>query len=164
MRCRRLWTLAQAAPRPAVELGVGIVTASARPPIVPVAQLPAGTVLVRGVSSRPPDPRATPDGPEGRAPAAQPSGIPDAKVDAHVEAMLEAGAMTAAINYYRALRPRRILAVGRITVPTLYVWSTSDVALSEVAARARAGQVGGPYRFEVMDGGATGSPRRASTS
>jgi pimeloyl-ACP methyl ester carboxylesterase len=66
--------------------------------------------------------------------------------------MLEAGAMTAAINYYRALRPRRILAVGRITVPTLYVWSTNDIALGAVAARATAGEVDGPYRFEVMDG------------
>jgi pimeloyl-ACP methyl ester carboxylesterase len=37
-------------------------------------------------------------------------------------------------------------------VPTLYVWSTNDIAPGEVAARATTGPVGGPYRFELMDG------------
>lgn len=80
------------------------------------------------------------------------SGLPDAMVDAYADAMLQPGAMTAAINYYRALRLGRTVAVGRITVPTLYVWSTHDTALGAVAARATEGQVDAPYRFEVLDG------------
>lgn len=80
------------------------------------------------------------------------SGLPDLHVDAYADAMLAPGAMTAALNYYRAQRPRRSLAVGRITVPTLYVWSTNDSALGPVAARATEGQVDAPYRFVVLDG------------
>ena len=80
------------------------------------------------------------------------SGLPDAMVGAYAGAMLQPGAMTAALNYYRALRVSRTIAVGRITVPTLYVWSTQDTALGPVAARATEGQVDAPYRFEVLDG------------
>jgi pimeloyl-ACP methyl ester carboxylesterase len=80
------------------------------------------------------------------------SGLPGTHVDAYAETMLQPGAMTAALNYYRALRPRRTLAVGPIRVPTLYVWSTNDVALGPVAARATAAEVEAPYRFEVLEG------------
>ncbi len=80
------------------------------------------------------------------------SGLPEGQADAYADTMLQPGAMTAAINYYRALRPGRTLAVGRITVPALYVWSTNDIALGPVAARATGGQVDAPYRFEVLDG------------
>lgn len=80
------------------------------------------------------------------------SGLPDAMIDAYTDAMLEPGAMAAAINYYRALRLSGTVAVGRITVPTLYVWSTHDTALGPIAARATACQVDAPYRFEILDG------------
>jgi pimeloyl-ACP methyl ester carboxylesterase len=80
------------------------------------------------------------------------SGLPDAKVAAYADTMLDSGAMTPALNYYRALRPGRALAAGGITVPTLYVWSANDIALGGVAARATGAEVDGPYRFEVLDG------------
>lgn len=80
------------------------------------------------------------------------TGLPKTQTDAYAEAMLKPGAMTAAINPYRALRARGVLAVGRITVPTLYVWGTDDAALGPVAARATAKEVDGPYRFVVLDG------------
>jgi pimeloyl-ACP methyl ester carboxylesterase len=79
------------------------------------------------------------------------SGLPDAKVDTYADTMLQPGALTAAINYYRALRLGRTLTVGPITVPTLYVWSTNDLALGPVAARATGGEIDAPYRFEVLD-------------
>jgi pimeloyl-ACP methyl ester carboxylesterase len=80
------------------------------------------------------------------------SGLPDAHVATYADTMLQPGAMTAAINYYRALRPRHTLAVGRITVPALYVWSTNDIALGPVAARATGDEVDAPYQFEVLEG------------
>jgi pimeloyl-ACP methyl ester carboxylesterase len=39
-----------------------------------------------------------------------------------------------------------------VQVPTLYVWSTGDVALGREAAELTAEHVSGPYRFEVFDG------------
>ena len=80
------------------------------------------------------------------------SGLPDAQVDEYADVMLEPGAMTAALSYYRALRPWSAVTVGRISVPTLYVWSTDDTALGPVAARATEAEVDAPYRFEVLEG------------
>jgi pimeloyl-ACP methyl ester carboxylesterase len=66
--------------------------------------------------------------------------------------MLEPGALTAALNWYRAMSAQSLGDVGQITVPTLYVWSTEDIALGRQAAEATAQWVSGPYRFEVLTG------------
>jgi pimeloyl-ACP methyl ester carboxylesterase len=65
--------------------------------------------------------------------------------------MSEPGALTAALNWYRAI-DAGVAAVGRITVPTLYVWSTGDVALGREGAEATGSYVDGPYRFQVLEG------------
>jgi pimeloyl-ACP methyl ester carboxylesterase len=82
------------------------------------------------------------------------SGLPadTEEVDVFVAAMLEPGALTAALNWYRAMSAEAFADVGRISVPTLYVWSTEDVALGRQAAEATAAFVAGPYRFEVLEG------------
>lgn len=57
-------------------------------------------------------------------------------------------ALTGGLNWYRAnaFHPPE----GPITAPTLYVWSTGDVALGREAAEGTAAEVAGPYRFEVL--------------
>ncbi|WP_375480475.1 alpha/beta fold hydrolase [uncultured Jatrophihabitans sp.] len=63
--------------------------------------------------------------------------------------------LTAAINWYRALPFSRkdSGAYGhRVTVPTLYVWSDGDVALTRAGAEATVNYVTGPYRFEELAG------------
>jgi pimeloyl-ACP methyl ester carboxylesterase len=77
-------------------------------------------------------------------------GIAPGRVERYVERFHEPGALTAALNWYRAMRPPSIQ--GPITTPTLYVWSTRDAAIGEVAARAAEQHVEGPYRFEVLEG------------
>jgi len=74
------------------------------------------------------------------------------EVEQFVSAMLEPGAMTAALNWYRASDPGALAAVGTVEVPTLFVWSTADVAIGRRAAEATADWVTGPYRFEVLEG------------
>jgi pimeloyl-ACP methyl ester carboxylesterase len=76
-----------------------------------------------------------------------------ALADAEVRAMAEPGALTAALNWYRALP----LSLSRdtntkVTVPTLYVWSDGDMALLEKGARLCGDFVRGEYRFEVLKG------------
>jgi len=66
--------------------------------------------------------------------------------------MSEPGALRAALNWYRALDVGLLRGVGSVVVPTLYVWSTGDVALSREGAEATARHVEGPYRFEVLAG------------
>jgi pimeloyl-ACP methyl ester carboxylesterase len=60
---------------------------------------------------------------------------------------------TAMINWYRAaLRVRGVSSSGKVSVPTLYVWSDRDPWLGRRAAERTADWVGGPYQFEIMQG------------
>jgi pimeloyl-ACP methyl ester carboxylesterase len=82
------------------------------------------------------------------------SGLADELVDQYLAALRHPGALTAALNYYRALPlgGRSAVRCGDITVPALYVWSTKDVALGRTAAELTARHVTAPYRFEILDG------------
>jgi pimeloyl-ACP methyl ester carboxylesterase len=76
-----------------------------------------------------------------------------ALADAEARAMAEPGALTAALNWYRAMP----LSLSRdtnakVTVPTMYVWSDGDMALLEKGARLCGDYVRGEYRFEVLKG------------
>lgn len=82
------------------------------------------------------------------------SGQTRAIAERDARAMAEPGALTAALNWYRAMflstsNPR---ARRKITVPTLYVWSDRDIAITEKPARETANYVAGPYRFETLHG------------
>src|SRR5207302_1183167 len=79
-------------------------------------------------------------------------GLPPETAKTYADAMAEPGALTAALNWYRALRPGVVRSIGQITVPTLYVWSDGDVALGRVAARTTGRYVSGEYHFEVLHG------------
>jgi pimeloyl-ACP methyl ester carboxylesterase len=82
------------------------------------------------------------------------SGLPPdtEEVDVFVAAMRQSGALTAALNWYRAMSADAFANVGKISVPTLYVWSTEDIAVGRKAAEATADWVTGPYRFEILEG------------
>ncbi len=80
------------------------------------------------------------------------SGLPDAATDRYLERMSRPGALTAALNWYRASRMSRGL-VHRIRVPTTYVWGRSDRFFSRRAAEGTAALVAAPYRFvELTEG------------
>jgi pimeloyl-ACP methyl ester carboxylesterase len=76
--------------------------------------------------------------------------VPQESADAYVRHLSRPGALTAALNWYRAGRPDG--AIGVVDVPTLYVWSTRDSAFGPAAARETGQWVSGPYRFETLDG------------
>ncbi len=84
------------------------------------------------------------------------------EVDPYIEALSEPGAMTAALNWYRAASIGDMGELSPITIPTLYVWSTEDVALGREAAMATGGWVRGEYRFEVLEGVSHWIPEQAS--
>ena len=77
--------------------------------------------------------------------------IDPAIAEAHVRVLTAPGAMTAALDYYRAWDDS-LDQTPVITVPTLFVWSDDDVALGRTGAEATAAFVSGPYRFEVLEG------------
>ncbi|MFF4586055.1 alpha/beta fold hydrolase [Streptomyces sp. NPDC001388] len=76
--------------------------------------------------------------------------VPRDHADAYVSHLSRPGALTAALNWYRAGRPEG--AIGVVDVPTLYVWSTEDSAFGRAAAQETARWVNGPYRFETLQG------------
>lgn len=80
------------------------------------------------------------------------TGLGGSLVDEYVALMREPGAMTAALNWYRALQASDMEGLAPIVVPTLYVWSTGDAALGRKAAEATAEFVAGRYEFVVLEG------------
>ncbi|EFV11915.1 alpha/beta fold hydrolase [Segniliparus rugosus] len=60
----------------------------------------------------------------------------------------------AALSWYRAAaRSTAVRKLMRaVSVPTLFVWSDGDVAISRKSAELCARQATGPYRFEVFEG------------
>ncbi|WP_336113348.1 alpha/beta fold hydrolase [Streptomyces sp. PTD9-10] len=74
--------------------------------------------------------------------------VPRDSAEAYVRHLSRPGALTAALNWYRAGRPDG--SIGAVDVPTLYVWSTGDRAFGRAAAHETGQWVNGPYRFEIL--------------
>ena len=80
------------------------------------------------------------------------SGLTPDHADHYVERMREPAALTAALNWYRALPWHARDPVGRVRVPTLHVWSTEDTFLGRAATEATARFCGEAYRLEILEG------------
>lgn len=65
---------------------------------------------------------------------------------AYVAHLSEPGALTAALNYYRAMRAD-LSALPPVTVPTTFVWSAGDLALGREGAERCGDYVKADYRF-----------------
>jgi pimeloyl-ACP methyl ester carboxylesterase len=83
-------------------------------------------------------------------------------VEEYLRVLGQPGALTAALNWYRAMQAGLVGEIGPITTPTLYVWSTNDVALGREGAEATANHVEGPYRFEILEGVSHWIPEQAA--
>lgn len=85
--------------------------------------------------------------------ALQSSGQSAEAADRDARAMAEPGALTAALNWYRAMPLSNVRSTGgKVSVPTLYLWSDEDTALVEKPARNTGRYVTGEYRFETLHG------------
>ena len=80
------------------------------------------------------------------------AGCPAERIDGYVAAMREPGALTAALNWYRALERTDPDGVGEVVVPTTYIWGDDDTAIGRRAATGCARYVTGPYRFVPLAG------------
>jgi pimeloyl-ACP methyl ester carboxylesterase len=78
------------------------------------------------------------------------SGVPAEAIDSYVAVLSAPGALTAALNWYRAMSSKD--RVDPVAVPTTYVWSDGDVAIGRTAAEACANYVTGDYRFVELPG------------
>jgi pimeloyl-ACP methyl ester carboxylesterase len=85
--------------------------------------------------------------------------VPDEAVDEYVAVLSAPGALTAALNWYRAMSSGT--PVDPVTVPTTYVWSDGDVAIGRTAAEGCPDHVTGDYRFVELPGVSHWIPEQA---
>jgi pimeloyl-ACP methyl ester carboxylesterase len=78
------------------------------------------------------------------------TGVPEEAIDEYVAVLSAPGALTAALNWYRAMSSG--IRVDKVDVPTTYVWSDADVAIGRTAAEACTEFVTGDYRFVHLPG------------
>ncbi|NEM05083.1 alpha/beta fold hydrolase [Geodermatophilus normandii] len=71
-------------------------------------------------------------------------------IDEYVAVLSAPGALTAALNWYRAMSSAT--PVDDVAVPTTYVWSDADMAIGRTAAEGCAAHVTGDYRFVELAG------------
>jgi pimeloyl-ACP methyl ester carboxylesterase len=76
--------------------------------------------------------------------------LPESAISENIRRLAEPGALTSALNWYRALNLEA--RIGKIRVPTLYIWGSQDLALGETAASETERYVIGPYTFERLEG------------
>ena len=73
------------------------------------------------------------------------------RIASDVQAMQQPGALTAALNWYRAMSPHDADGLGLVTVPTTYVWGSNDIAFSRAVAEASGAYVDADYTFVPLD-------------
>jgi pimeloyl-ACP methyl ester carboxylesterase len=83
------------------------------------------------------------------------AGHPD--TDAVIADLEKAGSLTPGLNWYRANVPPESWvqpppALPPVQAPTMGIWSTGDIALTEVQMTDSAQHVAGPWRYERLDG------------
>jgi pimeloyl-ACP methyl ester carboxylesterase len=79
--------------------------------------------------------------------------VPEDLMQRNIRRFSEPGALTAALNWYRAWDTDA--RIGQVSVPSLYLWGTADMAVGAVGAVAAAWTARyttGPYHFEQLDG------------
>jgi pimeloyl-ACP methyl ester carboxylesterase len=89
-------------------------------------------------------------------------GLPSVDVDNVVNRAQEPGALAAWLAWYAGQRLEDIQDTPAVTVPTMHVWSSGDVALGRAGALGTASWVTGPYRFEELPGVSHWIPEQAA--
>lgn len=78
-------------------------------------------------------------------------GMTDDQID-RVQDEVAAGGLVGGVNWYRAIIFASPLNLRSTTVPTTYVWSKGDIALSRRGAELCGRYVNAPYELEVLEG------------
>ena len=92
-----------------------------------------------------------PTEPEGLRAAFDPR-VPKDLVDEAAQRLAEPGALSATLNWYRAVDDDLYVPAGEVRVPTLYIWGENDMALGEDAAMITRDFVKAPYQFVRLAG------------
>lgn len=80
------------------------------------------------------------------------SGMSEEMIATYRTEMVEAGALTGGLNWYRAIPFALREEVANVTLPTTFVWSDADKALGRKMAELTGEYVDGPYELVVLAG------------
>lgn len=89
--------------------------------------------------------------------------VPVSLTTRYVAQLLEPGALTAVLNWYRAMTPE-LADTPRTQVPTAFVWGALDQAIGRTSAEACGDYVDADYRFIELDGIGHWVPEQAPDS
>ncbi|AWB91140.1 alpha/beta fold hydrolase [Aeromicrobium chenweiae] len=89
--------------------------------------------------------------------------VPIGLVVRYVAHLAEPGALTAALNWYRAMTAE-LASTPHVQVPTTFVWGAQDMAIGRVPAEACGDFVDADYRFVELDGIGHWVPEQAPDS
>jgi len=78
--------------------------------------------------------------------------LPEGAILPHYAALSRRPALTAALNWYRAMDLKAFAALPNVRIPTTFVWSTEDAAVGRAVAERCARCVDGAYRFVELNG------------
>jgi pimeloyl-ACP methyl ester carboxylesterase len=81
------------------------------------------------------------------------TGLPRAAAEEYAAALASPDALAGALGWYRGMPASRKDHIGRITVPTTYVWGRHDFALGRAAAQATRRFVTAAYLFVELEAG-----------
>ncbi|MBC8743753.1 alpha/beta hydrolase [Lactobacillus sp. Marseille-P7033] len=81
------------------------------------------------------------------------AGFPQATVDAYLDLFSEKSALTAVVNWYRALLQLPQIQYKQVTVPTKFIWGNQDLAIARSGVERNRQYVSGPYQFVELDAG-----------
>lgn len=73
-------------------------------------------------------------------------------MDAYAGPLADRTALTATLQWYRAMSGPDFAAVAQVAVPTTYLWSDGDVAVGRAAAQACTAFVTGDFDLVVLEG------------
>jgi pimeloyl-ACP methyl ester carboxylesterase len=79
--------------------------------------------------------------------------LPPQYINIYLDAMADPGALRGALNWYRGMPLWRQPAIGRIDVPTTYVWGNRDFAVKRRAAELTTDYIDGSYEFRELSAG-----------
>jgi pimeloyl-ACP methyl ester carboxylesterase len=79
-------------------------------------------------------------------------GVPPDRIESYLRPLREPGALTAALQWYRAMSPADLAGLGPVAVPTTLVWSDHDEAIGRTAAEGCAAYVTGEFAFLEVAG------------
>jgi len=90
--------------------------------------------------------------------------MPAEHTQEYLRVLVEPGALTGALNYYRALGLNRAPPAGaNVERPVLFIWGNRDPAVGRKAVDAQAQYIKGPYTLLELDAGHWLLERRAET-